>query len=62
MITRRRSSTPRCSANREPGVLLRNSADTEGNTLADGWTHAGTSRHEWQYTFRPWEIATFRVT
>ena len=37
-------------------------ADTEGNTLSDGWTHAGASRKEWQYTFRPWEIATFRVT
>ena len=37
-------------------------ADTEGTPLADGWHHTGTSRHEWQYTFRPWEIATFRVS
>ena len=36
-------------------------ADVDGATLPDGWRHAGMSRHEWQYTFRPWEIATFRV-
>lgn len=36
-------------------------ADTEGNALSDGWRHAEASRNAWQYTFRPWEIATFRV-
>ncbi len=37
-------------------------ADTEGNRLADGWAHAGASRTEWQCSFRPWELATFRVS
>ncbi len=37
-------------------------ADTEGNALSGSWSHTGASRNEWQYAFRPWEIATFRVT
>lgn len=37
-------------------------ADLDGNALSGGWRHTLDSRRQWQYTFRPWEIATFRVT
>lgn len=36
-------------------------ADLEGNPLGGARRHSTDSRREWQYAFRPWEIATFRV-
>jgi len=36
-------------------------ADLEGNPLDGAWRPDRETRPEWQYNFRPWEIATFRV-
>ncbi len=37
-------------------------ADTEGSMSSGGWTHDRKSTGAWKYAFRPWEMATFRVT
>ena len=50
------------AAIRWPGQIRQvNPADLDGNSLDIPCEHSTGPRGHWNYTFRPWEIATFRV-
>ena len=56
------SHEPQTAAIRWPGQIKQvNAADLDGNSLATSYEHSTGPRGYWHYTFRPWEIATFRV-
>jgi hypothetical protein len=47
---------------RWPGQIKQvNAADLDGNSLGTSCEHSTGPPGHWRYSFRPWEIATFRV-
>jgi hypothetical protein len=56
------SCEPQTAAIRWPGQIKQvNAADLDGNSLDGSFEHSTGPRGHWNYTFRPWEIATFCV-
>jgi|GEM_PF-1257175 len=53
---------PQTAVIRWPGQIRQvNAADLDGNSLGTSCEHSTGPPGHWHYSFRPWEIATFRV-
>jgi hypothetical protein len=56
------SHEPQTAAIQWPGPIDQvKAADLDGNSLDTSCEHIAGPHGYWHYTFRPWEIATFRV-